>query len=228
MLAAGKGTRMGTLTAAIPKPMLPLRGKPILEHVLDRLRNAGIKRVFLVVGYYQERIREHLADYPLAIEYREQTVIDGTGRAALLAREFCGDDPFVLTFGDILCTPADYQGLMSRLDEEAVCVMGVKYADDPHQGAAVYVENDRVVRVVEKPPLGTSSTNWNSAGLYAFRADVFEELERIPASPRGEYELTSAIVQLIEAGRTVRMYEIKGDWLDVGRPADLARAEEIV
>jgi len=228
LLAAGKGTRMGALTADIPKPMIVVGGKPILEHVLDRLRAAGITRVLLVVGYYQQQIREHFAHYPMVIEYREQVQINGTARAALLAREFCDDQPFVLTFGDILCTPEDYQGLIQRLDEEAVCVMGVKYADDPHQGAAVYEENGRVARVVEKPAFGTSTTNWNSAGLYAFRPEIFEELERVPLSPRGEYELTSAIVQLIEKGRTVRMYRIAGDWLDVGRPSDLQRAEEIV
>jgi NDP-sugar pyrophosphorylase family protein len=228
VLAAGKGTRMGALTAHIPKPMIPLHGKPILEHVFDRLRQAGITKVSLVIGYYGEQIRNHFANYPLSIDFREQTVVNGTAKAMLLTREFCGNDPFVLTFGDILCTPEDYRGLMARLDDEAVCAMGVKYADDPYKGAAVYEENDRVVRVVEKPPVGTSTTNWNSAGVYAFRPDVFAELDRVPLSPRGEYELTSAIVQLIESGRTVRMYRIQGDWLDVGRPADLERAEEIV
>src|SRR5262245_37109507 len=114
VLAAGKGSRMGALTAEIPKPMLPLAGKPILEHVIDRLGEAGIDQVMVVVGYYQERIREHFAAYPRRIEYREQEVVNGTGTAALLAREFCGKDPFILTFGDILCAPADYRGLMDR------------------------------------------------------------------------------------------------------------------
>ena len=228
VLAAGKGTRMGTLTAEIPKPMLPLNGMPILEHVLGRLAAAGVNHVLLVVGHYQKRIREHFAGSALKLVFREQSVLNGTGTAALLAREFCGGDPFVLTFGDILCSPADYLGLMGRLDDEAVCVMGVKYAADPYQGAAVYVENDRVVRVVEKPPAGTSATNWNSAGVYVFRQDIFEELERLPVSPRGEYELTTAIAQLIEAGRTVRIYSIEGEWLDVGRPADLSRAEKML
>lgn len=228
ILAAGKGTRMGSLTADTPKPMLPLAGKPMLEHILDRLRGAGIRRVLVVIGYRGDLIRAHFADYPLAMEYREQEVANGTGSAALLAREFVGEDAFVLTFGDILCSTADYRGLMAKLDTAAAGVLGVKYVDDPAPGAAVYEENDRVVRIVEKPPVGTSTTHWNSAGLYAFRPVVFEELAKIPLSPRGEYELTTAVEQLIRGDEVVRMYPIAQDWMDVGRPEDLARGETLV
>ena len=228
ILAAGKGTRMGRLTADTPKPMLPLGGKPMLEHILDRLRAAGIRRVLLVIGYRGDLIRAHFAGYPLTIEYREQEVANGTGSAALLARDFVGADAFVLTFGDILCSTADYQGLMAKMDSQAAGVLGVKYVDDPAPGAAVYEENDRVVRIVEKPPLGTSTTHWNSAGLYAFRPAVFEELATVPLSPRGEYELTTAIEQLLRRDAVVRMYAIAQEWMDVGRPEDLARGETLV
>jgi dTDP-glucose pyrophosphorylase len=82
--------------------------------------------------------------------------------------------------------------------------------------------------IVEKPPRGTSSTRWNSAGLYAFDPVVFQEAENVPPSPRGEYEITSAIEQLLEHGRAVRMFEITGAWRDVGRPEDLASAADIL
>lgn len=228
ILAAGKGTRMGGLTAQTPKPMLPLAGKPMLEHILDRLRDAGFRRVLLVVGYRSETIRTHLAKYPLSIDYVHQSVASGTGSATLLARDFCGCDPFLLTFGDILCAASDYAGLTARLDENAGGVLGVKHVADPARGAAVYEENDKVVRIVEKPPPGSSTTNWNSAGLYAFRPVLFEELARIPLSPRGEYELTTAIEQLIHRGVTLRKYAIAEEWMDVGLPEDLAKGEMLV
>mgnify|MGYP003389027330 CR=1 FL=1 len=88
ILAAGKGTRMGSLTMDTPKPMLPLAGKPMLEHILDRLRAAGIRRVLLIVGYHGDLIQTHFAQYPLAIEYRRQQVLNGTGSAALHAHDF--------------------------------------------------------------------------------------------------------------------------------------------
>src|SRR4029078_13218815 len=116
--------------------------------------------------------------------------INGTGCAALLAGEFAAGDRFLLTFGDIICESDDYRGI-SALD--AVAVLGVKHVDDPYQGAAVYEHNGVVNRIVEKPPKGTSSTHWNSAGLYTFGPLIFEHLAKLEPSPRGEYELTAAI-----------------------------------
>jgi dTDP-glucose pyrophosphorylase len=200
VLAAGKGTRMGGLTRDVPKPLLPLGGKPILHHVLDRLAGAGIEEACIVIGYYGDQIRAHLAGYPLPLTFCVQNELTGTAHAALLGRSFCARDPFLLTFGDILCTSADYSGLIRLLAPPSEAVVGVKYVDDPAPGAAVYEEHGRVTRIIEKPPPGTSATHWNSAGVYAFTARIFDELERVPRSPRGEYEITDAIAQLLAAG----------------------------
>jgi len=89
-------------------------------------------------------------------------------------------------------------------------------------------ETGAVTKIVEKPPRGTSTTHWNSAGLYAFSPEIFDEIATVPRSPRGEYEITTAIEQLIEHGRPVRMFEMTGAWRDVGRPEDLAVADEIL
>ncbi|MCC6363622.1 MAG: NTP transferase domain-containing protein [Bryobacterales bacterium] len=228
VLAAGKGTRMGSLTRELPKPLLPLGGKPILRYVLDRLAGAGIQEIGIVIGYYGDQIRAHLKDYPLPLSFYVQHDLTGTARATLTGRSFCGADPFLLTFGDILCTPADYGGLIRLLEPPAEAVAGVKFVDDPAPGAAVYEEQGRVTRIIEKPPPGTSTTHWNSAGVYAFAPRIFEELERVPLSPRGEYEITSAIAQLLAAHHTVRMYAISGRWMDVGRPEDLRCAESLI
>lgn len=228
ILAAGKGKRMGELTAHIPKPMLPLSGRPMLEHILERLGEAGIARFLIVIGYYGDQVQEHFAGSDFDITYVEQTEINGTGRAALLAREFAAADPFLLTFGDILMEPGDYRGLTAKLTPDVDAVLGVKYVADPFQGAAVYEDHGRVTRIIEKPPKGSSTTHWNSAGLYAFQPAIFEELARIPLSPRGEYELTTAIETWVNNGaRNVQMYAIAGDWLDVGRPEDLKKAEHL-
>lgn len=228
LLAAGKGTRMAELTRTVPKPLLPVAGRPILHHVLERLSKAGVEEAAIVIGYQGDQIRESLAGHPLRIEFLEQPVVNGTGSAALLARDFAGQDPFLLTFGDILSTPEDYRGLAASLTPGSSAVLGVQWAEDPCRGAAVYEESGRVLRIVEKPAPGTSSTHWNSAGLYAFTAAVFEELSRIPLSPRGEYELTSAVEMLLAHHHEVRMYAVSGNWLDVGRPEDLSTAEAMI
>ncbi len=221
---------MQGLTEDRPKPMIEVRGKPLLEHILDRLRKAGFGEALVVIGYRGEMIQEHFRDYPMTIAYRRQETIDGTARAALLAREFCGTDPFLLTYGDILTEPDDYAGMAEKLDAdgEAAAVVAVKWAGDPWQGAAIYEEQGRVVRIIEKPPKGTSTTRWNSAGSYCFRAEIFDEFERVPLSSRGEYELTSAVEQLLAGGRRVLMHALAGGWRDVGRPSDLDEAERLL
>jgi len=159
----------------------------------------------------------------MRIEFIHQEVINGTGGAARLARAFAGGDSFLLTYGDIWCEPADYRRVMTPIENEpeTEATLAVKYTEDPFQGAAVYVENGFIRRIVEKPPKGSSTSHWNSAGIYCFRPAVFDEIDRVPLSPRGEYELTDAITQMLAAGKNLRAVEIRGAWKDIGRPEDL-------
>jgi len=209
--------------------MLPLNGKPMLEHVLERLAEAGFGRVLIVAGYREEMIREHFAGWEPELEFVTQDPIDGTGSATLLADEFAGSGPFLLTFGDILADPAEYEGLWQTLmsAETIAGVVAVKHVPDPWQGAAVYETAGRITKIVEKPPRGGSRTNWNSAGIFGFRPVVFGALRRIERSPRGEFELTSAQELLLSEGHDLRIHAIRGEWRDVGRPEDVAAAEEI-
>lgn len=226
LLAAGRGTRMGGMTAETPKPMLLVQGRPILEHILEGLSSVGVERFFIVVGYRREVIESHFADLRFDIEFRVQDPVNGTGSAARLARDFVGRDPFLFSFGDILCRPEAYtRCARTLLDNPAtLAVLGVRDVDDPWRGAAVYVANGRITRIVEKPAPGSSTTRWNSAGLYAMRAEVFPYLDRIPLSPRGEYELTSIFEAMLGEGLDLRISPIEGEWRDIGLPEDLDAA----
>src|SRR5687767_3334225 len=105
ILAAGKGTRMRELTTDVPKPMLKVHGKPILEHIIDGLAGTGIQEFFIVTGYKAETIEKYFGDgngRGLKIFYGRQVVQDGTGKAPEVAKSFVGSDDFVLTYGDIL------------------------------------------------------------------------------------------------------------------------------
>ncbi len=228
LLAAGRGTRMKDLTADRPKPMLPIQGRPMLAHIVDSAERAGLEELLLVVGYKAELVREYFKTHPPArarLSYVVQDVPNGTGSAALLGKDFAGDDPVLVTFGDILSRASTYRAICD-LAQGADGVLAVKEVDDPHGGAAVYVEGDRITRIVEKPPQGTSTTPFVNAGIYCFGPVVFDELERIPLSPRGEYELTDAIHQLLAHGAHLRWYQIEGFWRDIGRPEDLGVADQ--
>ncbi len=221
---------MKELTEHRPKPMLEVAGKPLLEHTLGRLQDAGFKQAMIVTGYRAEMIEDHFLGYPMDIAFVRQTLAEGTGQAAMLAREWAGGEPFLLTFADILIDTPDYMGVAAKLagNADAPAAVALNWVEDPAAGAAVYEEKGRMVRIVEKPPPGTSTTHWNSAGAFAFRSEIFTELERVPRSARGEYELTSAIVQLLDRGRPVLVHPLTSFWRDVGRPEDLVEAEKIL
>ena len=228
ILAAGRGTRMKSLTDDCPKPMLRLDGRPLLAHVIERMEEAGVREVLVITGYRAELVEAYFGEHPPAharIGYRLQQPQNGTGSAALLGRDFVGADPVLMTFGDILVASRIYRDLADGLTG-AEAALALKEVDDPYQGAAVYTAGERVTRIVEKPPQGTSTTRWNNAGIFAFRPSIFTELERVPLSARGEYELTDAIDQLLADGHVLHWREIKGFWRDIGRPEDLPAAEQ--
>jgi len=224
VLAAGRGKRMGEFTLETPKPMLAVQGKPMLEHVLDGLASVGIEQFFLVVGYHHEMVEEHFRHYRLPIEFRLQDPVDGTGSAARLARDFAAGEPFLFTYGDIICDPQSYVRCARELETHpgAGAVLGVRDVDDPWQGAAVYEEAGRVTRVIEKPPKGTSTTRWNSAGLDGLSPVAFSYLDKLRPSARGEYEVTDIFTMMLNDGVEVRISPMEGLWRDVGRPEDLA------
>lgn len=229
VLAAGRGTRMGALTRDTPKPLLPLQGRPILEHILLGMRDAGIRRVLIVTGYLGEKIEHHFGDgaaLELELEYRRQHTTDGTARALLLAQS-CLEDPFLMSWGDIVVERKLYRDLVNEFQRRPCdLLMSVNPVDDPWRGAAVYFDDDgRVTRLVEKPVRGTSSTSWNNAGVFIGSPLLLKYAERLQPSSRGEYELPQAIAAMIDDGREVRAWRIEGYWSDLGTPEDLAAAE---
>ncbi len=230
ILAAGRGTRMGDLTAQTPKPLLRVRGRPIIEHILLGFRAAGARDVVIVTGYRGDQIMAQLGDgsrLGLRHTYRQQAEPTGTASALLLARDALGAESFLLSWGDILIEPGQYAAAVAAFHATRCdALLVVNAVADPWRGAAVYVDEAwRVVRLVEKPPVGTSTTTWNNAGVFVFAPAILAYAERVVSSPRGEYELPQAIAAMIGDGRVVRAYPLRGFWSDVGTPDDLALAE---
>ncbi|HEU5247081.1 MAG TPA: sugar phosphate nucleotidyltransferase [Candidatus Udaeobacter sp.] len=226
VLAAGRGTRMRELTADLPKPMIEVRGKPVLQHIVEGLRDAGVHRFLVIVGYHAEAVRDFFGDgqrYNVAIEYVTQTVQDGTGRVVDLARNFTGGLPFILSYGDILISPMNYKRIVD-LPNDLEAIITVTRSEDVSKGGAVFVnEQMELVDLREKPKPGEPTSPWYNAGLYAFRPSIFEFIERLEPSPRGEYELTDAIRELAHSGKKVQALELTGEWADVRDPEILAR-----
>jgi dTDP-glucose pyrophosphorylase len=226
LLAAGRGTRMRELTQELPKPMLQVRGEPVLQHIIKGLRDAGLTDFLVIVGWHADVVRDFFGDgskLGVRVEYATQVVQDGTGKVVELARDFAGLDPFVLSYGDILIAPENYPRICAAL-AGAEAVVSVKRNEDVTQGGAVFVnERFELVDLREKPKAGEATSPWYNAGVYAFRPSIFEFIAKLERSPRGEYELTDAIRNLALAGNKVQALELDGDWADVRDPEILAR-----
>lgn len=243
ILAAGKGTRMGGLTADIPKPMLRVHGRPILEHIVTGLRDAaGIREFFIVTGYRADVVEAHFGDgteFGVRIVFGRQEVQDGTGKAPELAREFVGADAFLLTYGDILVRPETYRLMVERFHAGAFDgVVTVTGSEDVTKGGLFFFDAAfRLEHLVEKPSaaqldglraegrLRPGETAWYNAGIYLFRPTLFGFTARLEKSPRGEYELTDALSAMLAAGKKLAGLEIAGRWVDVRDPDVLAKVE---
>jgi dTDP-glucose pyrophosphorylase len=230
ILAAGRGTRMRELTNDVPKPMIRVRGKPILLHIIEGLQGSGVEIFLIIVGYHAETVREFFANgtkLGVQIEYALQTMQDGTGRVVDLAREFTGDAPFVLSYGDILVDPRNYKSVVDLADD-VEAIVSVKRGEDVSKGGAVFVnERMELLDIREKAPAGEVSSPWYNAGLYAFRPTIFGFAAKLQPSPRGEYELTDAIRALAQSGKKVQALELVGEWADVRDPETLARLNQL-
>jgi dTDP-glucose pyrophosphorylase len=226
LLAAGRGTRMRELTAELPKPMIEVRGKPVLQHIIEGLRDAGASEFLVIVGYRADVVQKFFGDgsgFNVRISYANQVVQDGTGRVVDLAREFAGSSPFVLSYGDILIEPQNYKRLV-HLADDTEAIISVKRDEDVSKGGAVFLnESFELIDLREKPKPGEPTSPWYNAGLYAFRPSIFQFTARLKPSPRGEYELTDAIRDLAQSGKKVQALELSGEWADVRDPEVLAQ-----
>ena len=220
---------MRELTAELPKPMIEVRGKPVLQHIVEGLRDTGIREFLIVVGYRGDTVRNFLSDgsrYDIAVQYATQEVQDGTGRVVDLARDFAGDFPFVLSYGDILIDPANYKRVVN-LPNAAEAMITVTRGEDVSKGGAVFLnEQMDLVDIREKSRSGQTTSPWYNAGLYAFRPSIFEFTAKLKPSPRGEYELTDAIRDLAHSGKKVQAFELTGEWADVRDPEILAKLNQ--
>ncbi|HEY2664078.1 MAG TPA: nucleotidyltransferase family protein [Candidatus Binataceae bacterium] len=233
LLAAGRGTRLGALTAHTPKPLLTVAGISILARIIGSLASNGISEFAVVTGYLGDQVaqacREIETRAGLRIKTLQQEVLNGTGGAILKARGFVADaERFVFGWGDVLMDSPSYARLIASSNEsDSDLILTVNRVDDPHAGAAVYVDSKaRVTRLVEKPGRGSSATNWNNAGLFTARSILFDYVHKLVPSERGEIELPGAIAAMIEDGREVRAVAVEGFWSDIGTAEALERARD--
>jgi UDP-N-acetylglucosamine diphosphorylase/glucosamine-1-phosphate N-acetyltransferase len=218
VLAAGEGKRMRPLTAKRPKVMLPLANSPMMEHLVLAAREAGITDFIFVVGYGEREIRRHFgdgSDLGIHIRYSPQRQQRGTADALRSARDLI-TGPFLLLNGDMILKASDIANLCTC---HPPC-MSTSTTDHPQDYGVVVVENGLVITLEEKSKQLRS--NQINAGAYFFSPDIFDFVDRVQTSSRGELELTDALLQYIEE-KKLTSYQLS-HWMDVGNPWDMLDA----
>jgi UDP-N-acetylglucosamine diphosphorylase/glucosamine-1-phosphate N-acetyltransferase len=220
ILAAGEGKRMRPLTYERPKVMLPIAGKPIIEHLLEEVKEAGIDDFIFVVGYHDETIRNYFGRgerWGINIEYVTQKTQLGTADA-LRRTEGLVEDNFLMLNGDVIVRTADIRKVIT--DD---ITLGVIEVEKPEDYGVVETEGERITKIHEKmkePP-----SNLINAGVYLLNELIFKAMSRTTKSKRGEFELTDSLQMIIEDHNNVFWKRIE-HWIDVSYPWDLLAAND--
>jgi glucose-1-phosphate thymidylyltransferase len=230
VLAGGSGTRLRPITYTSAKQLVPLANKPILFFGLEAIAAAGIHEVGIVVGDTEPDIRAAVGDgsqFRLSVTYLRQDAPLGLAHAVLIARDFLGDEPFVMYLGDNLVV-GGIESIVSEFVHERPCALVLlTKVDHPEQfGVAELGPDGDLVRLIEKP--ASPPSDLALVGIYMFDAQIHQAVRAIEPSARGELEITDAIQWLLDRGHTVRPHILETPWIDTGKLTDLLDANQIV
>lgn len=226
ILSGGKGTRLYPLTYTRAKQLIPVANKPVLVRVIEAIRDAGIEEIGIVVGDTAREIEEAVGDgsrYGVRACYIPQDAPLGLAHAVKISRDFLGDDRFVMFLGDNVIqggiSPLIQQFATSDWNSQIV----LKRVANPQQfGVAELNADGQIKQLIEKPK--DPPSDLALVGIYMFDHHIFDAVNAIRPSWRGELEITDAIQWLVTNGYSVFPYVHEGWWIDTGKPSDMLEA----
>lgn len=226
--AAGMGTRLGPFTHAIPKELLPVGEKAVIEHVVEAMHLAGIEEIVVVVSPHKHGISDYLGSgrrFGVNLTYVVQDEPRGLADA-VLSGEHVIDGSFVVVLGDNFFHPKSFLGelILYHISQRADATLGAAEVEDVTRHGIITAEGNRITNIIEKPEPEKASSSLGSIGIYAFEPEIFDAIRRTEPGYKGEYQLTDSIKVLIDSGRKVNYKKIKGVHIDVGTPKDLVWA----
>ncbi len=226
ILCAGKGTRLRPLTFTSAKQLIPVANKPVILYSIEKIHNTGISEIGMIVNPdnildFQQALGDG-SDFGVHLTYIVQKEPKGLAHAVKISQNFIGNDTFLMYLGDNMI-----QEDLSKFVKEFQTLKWnasilLTPVEEPTRFGIAVMEDGKVVKVVEKPK--TPPSNLAIIGVYLFNSKIFEGIDNIKPSWRGELEITDAIQFLIDHGDKVQGHIVYGWWKDTGRPTDLLEA----
>jgi glucose-1-phosphate thymidylyltransferase len=231
ILSGGRGTRLRPLTHTGPKQLIPVANKPVLEYAVEDLRDAGITDIGVVLGNKgREAIQRSLGDgsrFDVDITYIIQGNPLGLAHAVGCAESFVAGDDFVVYLGDNI-TQYGLNDFVNNFDSKSnSATIAIQEVDTPERFGIVELdEDDSVVTLIEKPD--DPPSNLGMIGTFVFSSEIFDAIERIEPSDRGELEITDATRNLLDNGYNIDAVPVTGWWKDTGKPEDILDANRFI
>ena len=223
ILAGGRGLKMKPLTEELPKPLLPIHGRPVLQHQIELLRNFDVRDVYILIGHLGEKVKYYFGDgskFGINITYIEQPRRElGTGYALYLTRNFFAQDPFVMIYGDELIDINLKDFIDYYLESNPIAVIALTSTKHPHPYGAARLRGDSIVEFMEKPNAREASSHVISAGLFCLNPKIFQHL-----NSKTSLALEKNVFPELAKESNLKGYLFEGQWFDIGTPEIYAKA----
>lgn len=227
--AGGHGTRLRPITHTQNKHLIPIANKLMLDYALEYVREANISDICIIINADDETIRSEFGDGSsrnIKITYIPQDAPLGLAHVVKISEKFIGSDPFIFYLGDNILVGGVTKFVSEFENAGSNCHLALSKVPDPNRFGVAEIKNNKIVSIEEKP--NTPKSNFAVTGIYLYDNTIFEAVNNIKPSERGELEISDAHQYLLEKGYHISYSEITGWWKDTGKPSDLLEANRLV
>ncbi|HEY9188921.1 MAG TPA: glucose-1-phosphate thymidylyltransferase [Bacteroidota bacterium] len=227
--SGGRGTRLRPLTHTQNKHLIPIANKPILHYAIEGVRDAGITDIGIIINAGSTEVPDAIGDgsnFGVKITYIPQSAPLGLAHVVKISQDFIGDDNFIFYLGDNMVVGGVKRFIEEFDKSDCNCFLTLSRVKDPTRFGVPEIIDNRIVSVEEKPKVPKSP--FAVAGIYIYDKSIFEAVNNIEKSARGEYEISDAHQYLIDHNYKIGFCEITGWWKDTGNSLDLLEANRLV
>jgi glucose-1-phosphate thymidylyltransferase len=227
--SGGRGTRLRPITHTQNKHLIPIANKPILHYAIEAVRDVGIKEIGILVNAGNDSVQNAIGDgekWGVSITFIPQEAPLGLAHVVKISENFIKADPFIFYLGDNMVVGGIKRFIDRFSSDNCNCHLTLAKVKDPQRFGVPQLEGNQIISIEEKP--AKPKSDFAVAGIYIYDQKIFEAVNSIKASERGELEISDAHQYLLEKGYKITYSEITGWWKDTGKPEDLLEANRLV